>query len=202
MTDRESYLAALFTVPIIPADAAVVLCGEDAVPRLLSAVQMVLMRYAPLLVLTGGRDQHPTIQGAKTLHTSAVALGVKEEAIVLDNAAMNTREQAVNVVALAKERRWRRLLLVASPYHLPRAFLTFVQAVGDQPLRVIPAPAGPTPWWGAPAGITDIRLDLLRREFEKVDAYGSQGHVATYAAGLEYLKHWEAKGTNHLREAA
>ena len=58
--------------------------------------------------------------------------GVPTDQICVDEQAMNTKDQAKNVLALAVARGWRRIILVASMEHQLRAFLTFLKATQAQ----------------------------------------------------------------------
>lgn len=200
VTAREQFLAVLHASPLMGADAIVVLCGEDGSPRVKAGVEAFRRSFAPLLLLSGGLSDPPRILSAEDLRGKAMGYGVAPDRIMTERESRNTREQAAAVVTMCHVAHWRRILLIASPYHAPRAFLTFVQAVADAPeqtvdLRVSVLPASATggfPWWEAPAGCESTRLDLLASEMAKITAYQALGHVATYEAGLEYLKRWES----------
>jgi uncharacterized SAM-binding protein YcdF (DUF218 family) len=180
---------------LLRGDAIVVLCGEDAELRLAVGVELLLRQAAPLLVLSGGLDHPPRILGARSLAPVAMGRGVAPDRLILEQDSHNTHENAVHVIEMAIARGWKRILLVASPYHLPRAFLTFVRRLHEmgeaEKLYVVPVPASQTPWFQPPPGAPaeDTRLALYRLEAEKVGRYGD--HVATYAQGLAYLQRWE-----------
>lgn len=197
LTEREQFCAVLGAGPLLAADAIVVLCGEDAEPRMQTAVGLFMQRVAPLIVVTGGLEQPPGIQSAKTVHARLLGKGVAPDRIIVEPNAMHTRAQAVNVVALAKEKGWRRLLIVASSYHTQRAFLTFVQALDEagvaDSIHIVSIPCAHSPWFRPPAGRDTERLALLTGEVGKVEEYRALGHVASYARGLEYLRHWEGR---------
>jgi len=58
--------------------------------------------------------------------------GVKKENIIIEDKSLNTLEQAINVIKIAKEKKWEKLILVTSPYHLLRVYLTFIRQIKDQ----------------------------------------------------------------------
>lgn len=204
MTDRDLFLAQLFTQPLRRADAIVVLAGEDAAARLELGLQLFRQGGAPLLAIAGGRHQPPAILGAKQLQTDAIAAGVAPDRILVTSGA-NTREQALDVLADADQRDAHTLLLVASSYHLPRAFLTFLQALTGTPpsserkvlreheVLLVPVAASQSRWHECPPGGDRTREQLFHVESVKIAEYQALGHCASYAQGLEYFKHWEGK---------
>jgi uncharacterized SAM-binding protein YcdF (DUF218 family) len=159
------------------------------------ALQFYRSKVAPFIVLSGGLDEPPHLQGARTLLPVLLDYGVPEEDVILDCESKNTHQQAENVIALAAKHEWRALVLVASPGHLYRAFLTFLrelQKTGqEERIRLVPVPASQVPWWGAPEGMEARRIDLLVSEFQRIAEY--REHVATYDEGLACLQAWESR---------
>jgi uncharacterized SAM-binding protein YcdF (DUF218 family) len=121
--------------------------------------------------------------------------GVSPSRIILETESTNTREQAVAVVSMAVEKQWRRLLLVASHYHIPRVFLTFLKALQevdkDEEVQLVAVPASHLPWWKSPKGEKYSRLELLSGEAGKIAMYSE--HICTYSEGLMHLRLWEGK---------
>lgn len=196
---REQYLAALFSQPLLRGNAIVVLAGEDWKPRIELATELYAGHDGDIthVVLSGGVHDGTRIYGAKQLKGKIMGKGVAPSRIILEDESQNTHEQAVNVVALAKKREWRRILLVASAYHMPRAWLTFLKAtleagIADS-LQIVPAPTSHTPWGGSPSGMDDSRLNLLTKELMKIEAYRGMGHVASYEDALRYFEDWESR---------
>lgn len=196
-TDRERFCAMLATAPMQRGNAIVVLTG-DGTARLGVAMQLLRQDGAPLVVITGGLDAPPYSLPAAQLAGGLMGMGVAPSRIRLDESARNTREQAVNVVKMAADEGWTSLLLVASPEHQFRAFLTFLAAIHEQDatladrLRLVNVPASNLKWGEVPEGRMAVsRLDLLASEFQKLDTYQDVGHAATYAEGITYLLAWE-----------
>ena len=199
LTDRERFCAVLASSPVVRADVIVVPAGDGTV-RLDVARELLRSGAAPSILVSGGLHNPPhsldTVHAARYL----IGQGVAPDRILVEPDALNTAEQARNVVAMAVEMEWSRLILAVSPYHQYRAFLSFVRAINDAGLGdhfhvcVAPAAQAQTPdlrWWGCPPALATSRLDMLADEFGKVEEYGAKGDVATWAEGLEYLRHWE-----------
>jgi uncharacterized SAM-binding protein YcdF (DUF218 family) len=94
---------------------------------------------APKLLLSGSyipwlseTDSSP----AEDMGTILMMLGVPEEAIWFEIESRNTYENAVNSAAILKQHDIRRIVLVTSAAHMPRA----VDLFEKQNLEVIPAP--------------------------------------------------------------
>lgn len=195
-TSREQFCAVLASGPVLRGDAIVLLTG-DGEARIPVALELFVQRAAPVIVVSGGLDQPPHSLPASRIAALLHGKGVSPDRIRTDDASMHTQDQARHVFALAESEGWRRLLLIASPYHSYRAFLTFLRVLLDvgkaETIHLVCIPASQTPWFGSPEGLTATRFELLAEEFAKVDRYGAQGHVASYEDGIAYLKHWEGK---------
>ena len=181
--------------PLMQADAIVVLAGEDAEPRVACALELFAQRAAPTVVITGGLNRPPRIHDAKFIRAKLVGSGISPTRMIVDTEAMHTQAQAANVAKLCAEKGWKRLLVVASPYHIYRAFLTFVQALKDAKLdetvRVVMVPASQSRWFVKPEGCDLTRWELLPGELAKIDEYGAKGHVASAEDAAEYVRFWE-----------
>ena len=194
-TAREKFLAVLANGPLLRADAIAVLLGEDSEERIAVAFELLASGAGSELFLSGGIEEPPRRRSAKAMTPKLLGQGVAPLAVYADNEAMNTREQAVNFVAHALTKGWKRALLVASPYHMPRAFLTVLKAITEaeatEALHIIPVTAAQALWWACPDGMTEMRIDLFSVEMDKIRKY--RPHVASWTEGLDYLKYWEAE---------
>lgn len=189
VTDRERFLSALYTAPLLPADAIIVLCGEDGDERGTAALELLRQGAAHTVVCSGALDDPPRRHGAERVAQQLMAAGLAPDRIKVEVGSRNTHEQAVNVVEIAVVNDWHRLLIVASNYHLPRAMLTFIKAIGEQPIRLVPFATTHTSWWLTPRGVEAARLELLDSEFSKISEYGA--HCASWSEGLDYLRRWD-----------
>ena len=191
----ESVMAVLDHGPLQKADAIVVLCGEDAEARVNMAVGLFASGGAPKIILSGKPHDGKHLLGAEFLKGRVMAKGVHPDAIVVENESANTREQAVNIARMAADHGWQRIIIVPSPYHTYRAFLTFVQALKDighdHKVHVVCAPASQAPWFRPPPGMNRERVALLNDELAKVEEYRAKGHVASFQDALAYQRYWE-----------
>ena len=90
------------------------------------------------LVFSGARmpwDDKETTEGV-TLRELAIARGVPRENIVVTRVVANTAAEARVVAELMKAKGWKRVILVTTGWHMPRAAMLFRQAG----VEVIPFP--------------------------------------------------------------
>ena len=204
MSTRERFLMVLANGPLIRSDAVAVFLGEDSEERLAVGIELLASGGAPEMFLSGGIENPPRQRSAAAMSPKLLGKGVAPTAVYEDNEAQNTHEQAENLVAHAVEKDWHRIILVASPYHLPRAFLTVVKSLESAALlhevHVIPIAASQTRWWRAPAGMDVPRIDLL--DFDLAKCVEHPDHVATWQDGLDYLEYWEDEITREPTDDA
>lgn len=194
ISPREQFCAVVSNGPLAKADAIVVLSG-DGETRYRVATGLLQQQGAPVIVVSGGLDKPPHSLTAETAAKLLISFGVAHDRIILEGRSQNTYEEAENVVRMARHNRWKAIILVTSPYHQYRAYLSFVKSVyrakREKKLRLVNAPASHVQWWRVPDGLDVTRLDLLAGEFQKIADLQKRGHCATYEQGLAYLKLWE-----------
>lgn len=195
MTEREKFIVLLDTEQPQRSDAIILLEG-DGFARCAKAVSLYKDGYAPIICFSGNFDDEKS--GAytfKKIKPLILDAKIPETALLFEDKSRNTYEQAVEVINVAKERGWERIILVASHYHSYRAFLTFlcVQKKYMPKLLIDIASVTDLDWyeetgWGK-------RIDLLETELEKINQYQQKNNVASYTDGLEYLawKHQKQK---------
>ncbi|MFA6279123.1 MAG: YdcF family protein [Candidatus Paceibacterota bacterium] len=193
MEEREHFIALLSNQPLLHADAIVLLQG-DGLSRVPHAAELFHKGYAPVIVLVGKADDlaYGSVP-SRELKAELHALKVPKEAVIFEETAAHTRAEAERSLTLAKENDWKSLLIVSSPHHQYRAFLTFLKAMRDAGMSLIlhNAPARELPWflrnpWGR-------RSDLLTQEFERIARYQEMAHVASFADGILYLEWKESQ---------
>jgi uncharacterized SAM-binding protein YcdF (DUF218 family) len=142
LIERGNPPRALGTVP--KADAIVTLggifgppTGDDTVPnfadsgvRLEGAIALWNRQKSDWVVFTGGRIPwlgRTEVEGEISRRV-AMARGVPADRVIVTHEIENTRDEAVAVAELMKERGWKRIILVTSAWHMPRAAHLFRKA--------------------------------------------------------------------------
>jgi uncharacterized SAM-binding protein YcdF (DUF218 family) len=154
--------------PMPTADAIVILSGgihartpprptvevSEAGDRVLYGAELFRRGHAPQIISTG--DVGPGTIGrrpeAEDMADLLAMVGVPRAAIVLETAAKNTHEHAVNLCPMLQERRIGRVLLVTSAIHMARSLGVFRRSCPN--VEYIPAPTDfrataprPTAWY-------------------------------------------------------
>lgn len=160
-----------------PAQAIVIL-GSRVLPsgqpgpaltrRTRHAVALYQRGLAPLIVCSGGLGDHAPTEAAAACGLAA-ALGVPAAALLLEDRAHSTEENALYTAALARQLGFTDVIIVSDGYHLYRAGLLF-RAAGLHPY---PSPAqvtaGPMPRLE--------RYGRLTREMAALGWYWGKGFV-------------------------
>ena len=149
----EDQAAALTPKSIPKADAVLVLGGgirpaptqglgvevNEAGDRLLCGVRLWKQGTAPVLITSGARvsfqPNDPIAPEAVLGQQLAQELGVPASAVLLNDQARTTGEEAQRIKKLAADRGWNELIVVTSAFHIPRALASF-QHQSD--LEIIP----------------------------------------------------------------
>lgn len=120
-----------------------------------------------------------------------ISRGVSRQQVIIDDNSLNVKEQAINVIKIAKDQGWKSLILVASAYHQPRAFLTFLKQAEKLNWRgrIISAPAIIS-WHKIPSGRKKFAWQYFNEEIEKIKNY--KKYATAPIKGIKYLSYVKA----------
>jgi len=167
--------------PLQKADAIFVLAGTRA-ERLLEGLDLFKGGYAPVLLLSPGRPE----PGERLFHERGISFplevevqrealvesGVPPAAIIADTGYVdNTAQEAILLRGYIQSRRWRRVIIVTSKFHVRRTSFAFRREVEGTGCEIVVRasrydPADPANWWRTRA---DFRYGLS--EWQKLVAY-------------------------------
>jgi uncharacterized SAM-binding protein YcdF (DUF218 family) len=105
----------------------------DSVERFEAGVALVQAGKAGRLVFTGARFpwENRVITEGEELRKEAIARGVPAGKILVTREVDNTASEARAVAEMMKENGWKRVILVTTGWHMPRAALLFRRAGVD-----------------------------------------------------------------------
>ena len=153
LSQLENQAAALTPKTIPQADAVLVLGGgirpapthalgievNEAGNRLLCGVRLWKQGKAAVLITSGARvsfKANDSIAPEALLSQQlAQELGVPASAVLLNDRARTTAEEAQHIHQLAADHGWKQLILVTSAFHMPRALASFQH---QSNLQIIP----------------------------------------------------------------
>lgn len=190
MTKKElekiELLAIVYNDCLRRADAVVCLEG-DGEARIGATLKIFKAGLAKVIVVSGGLNQPPFSLGAVKMGKKFMAEGVAKDKLIIEEKSQNTYEQAKEVMKIAKQKKWRKIILVASNFHQPRAYLTFLKARQDAKLKIqlFNAPVRELAWFRKTA-LAVNRLELLKNEFKKIDDYLLKGHLVSFKKAIKY----------------
>ena len=188
MTDEGKLIAIIDNDILLKSDAIVLLEG-DGLFRYQKAVSLYNKGLAEKIIFSGGiTDYEYGSYPFNDVLPHILSNGVPTKNIIHENKSLNTREQAIEVLKLAYQYNWRKLILVASHEHQYRAYLTFLRQMIDEGNKLIiyNSPARNLGWftdsgWG-------VRFDRLEIEFQRIEKYSKLGHLATFEEVLSYQR--------------
>jgi uncharacterized SAM-binding protein YcdF (DUF218 family) len=78
-----------------------------------------------------------TCLGAIYMCNQAIHMGVPPEAIFVESEALHTRENAEHVLTILEKHHMQRVILVTSPFHQLRTYLTFAKVFQPRGIDII-----------------------------------------------------------------
>lgn len=190
----------IFTIPdvTINVDALVVFPGMGEDERVTNAIanwQLSMMGsvetfHRHLIIAGHNYDEETTrILTPEILRQPPFNLK-RSEGVIIEGEAKNTKEQAQQVLERAKQFGLESVSLFASPFHLPRAYLTllktFINARLPRKIAIIPrsvfkSPGSVIPEFGTSA------WEAIAGETTRIKKYQAKGDVATLNELQAYL---------------
>ena len=137
------------------ADVIVAVSGGDTTARTVEAIKLYKNGWAPKLVFSGAAHDKNSPSNAAVMRGIALASGVPEDDILIDEYGRNTRQNAEETADLLKNEGTESMILVTSGYHQRRTSLEFGQRFEGVDIRNHPvAQDGQWSmwWWMTPVG--------------------------------------------------
>jgi uncharacterized SAM-binding protein YcdF (DUF218 family) len=115
--------------------------------------------------------------GAEYIRQKAIELGIPSNALLLEDQALHTRENAEYVCALLKQRGMRKIILVTSPFHQKRTYLTFAKVFQPHGIAILNYYAETGEWHPATWFFSKEHRHLVRSEIERIELYRKKGDL-------------------------
>lgn len=155
------------------ADAIVAISGGDTAARAREAISLYKQGWAPYIIFSGAAQDKQGASNAAVMSQQAIAARVPESAILLDEASVNTADNASQVRSIVMQHGFKRLILVTSPYHQRRASIEFNRRLEDV-ATIINHPTSTDrfwnehSWWATPWGLWLAVSELVKVLFVSV----------------------------------
>lgn len=134
-----------------------------AADRLVFAAKLYELGKAPIILISGGHGSgaEAGTMDAESVHAAALlaAWGIPASAILTETESVNTYENAVYSKLMLDQHKLKKVLLVTSALHMPRALATFKSAGIDATPAATdfesaaPGPSGLEAWIASPAAL-------------------------------------------------
>lgn len=188
------------TLPEAPADALFLFGQTEDNQESAFAVARQLLRQERvsrvLFLNTGPISGYPGFESWKNaLVNAGVGEGMLEPVppVPADTDILHTGIEATSMVALAKKQNFKRIIVTASPFQQPRAYMAAVTAVlkSYPQLYVYSLPGKALPWKEevvhSQGKVQDARAGLISGEMERIRDYHAIGDLASVDEVLAYL---------------
>jgi uncharacterized SAM-binding protein YcdF (DUF218 family) len=118
-----------------------------------------------------------TSLGASYMRDQALQMGVPPEAILIENESLHTRENAEHVLGLLKKMQVCRVILVTSPFHQLRTYLTFRKVLHPHGIEIINYYADTGEWHPATWFLSAEHRKLVSSEMKRIKTYREKGDL-------------------------
>ena len=117
--------------------------------------------------------------GAEYMKQQALEMGVPADAILLEDTSLHTRENAEHVLALLKQNGIHStIILVTSPFHQKRTYLTFLKVFQPHGVHIFNYYAETGEWNPATWFFSKEHRKLVQSEIERIKLYRQKGDLA------------------------
>lgn len=127
--------------------------------------------------LANARTTWDSALGARYMREKAMMMGVPSEALLLEEESLHTRENAEYVLALLKKYNLRHVILVTSPFHQLRTFLTFAKVFQTHNITIINYYADTGEWHTTTWFFSAEHRRLVKSEMDRIRLYRAKGDL-------------------------
>ncbi len=115
--------------------------------------------------------------GASYMCNQAMQMGVPAEAIITEEESLHTRENAKHVLEILKQHNMNRIILITSPFHQLRTYLTFEKVFQSYSIEIVNYYAETGEWHPATWFLSAEHRKLVKSEIERIKMYREKGDL-------------------------
>lgn len=146
-------------------DAIVAISGGDTLARAQEAIDLYQSGWAKTIIFSGAAVDKSGPSNAHEMKQLALKAGITDSAIIIDEDANTTKENAENVQKILEKFSAKKIILVTSGYHQRRAKLTFEKFTDG--IEIISHPVATDKdwsiiWWISPRGWWLAGTELIK----------------------------------------
>jgi len=123
------------------------------------------------------KEKWDTGLGATYIREQAIRQGVPAQNILVETESLHTRENAEYVLELLKEQNMHRIILVTSPFHQLRTYLTFAKVFQPYGIEIINHYADADDWNPFTWFLSKEHQKLVKSEQERIKIYRAKGDL-------------------------
>ena len=115
--------------------------------------------------------------GACYMRDQAISMGVPRQAVLVEQESLHTRENAEYVLRLLKQHQMHQVILITSPFHQQRTYLTFAKAFQPCGIHIINHYAEADEWHPLTWFFSAQHRRLVKSEKERIKMYRAKGDL-------------------------
>lgn len=127
--------------------------------------------------LKGAQEKWDVELGATYIREKAIQMGIPQEHIFVEDEALHTRENAEYVLEILKRHNMQRVILVTSPFHQLRTYLTFAKVFQPYGIEIVNYYADADDWNPITWFFSEEHRKLVKSEQERIQMYREKGDL-------------------------
>lgn len=147
------------------ADVIVVASGSD--DRIFHAIDLYKANVAPKIIVTGAAQKGP-VSDAAAMSVIAQSHGIPAEAIMIEERATDTYENALYANEIIQKNKFKNIVLVTSPYHQRRLYETFKSICNIPKCLLFNSPSPYSAWHENTWWFTQQEKEHTTKELAKI----------------------------------
>jgi uncharacterized SAM-binding protein YcdF (DUF218 family) len=115
--------------------------------------------------------------GAEYMRNQAVQMGVPLEATLIEKESLHTRENAEYVLKVLQEHHMKRVILITTPFHQLRTYLTFAKVFQPYGIDILNFYADSGEWHPMTWFFSRENRQLVQSEIDRINSYREKGDL-------------------------